>query len=188
MKTLNEAIEGFIGLIILGVVVLGAWGILSLFGISFGIENEGTAHYNDCRQIITLKQDDWRKYLKKFTCDYIKLPNGKILGGTCVHIENNDSLFSSGSECNIAYLYEKEPEIKCSDMVNGFIGMDGTCQCKLGYKFNNDSKKCEDPFPYEDGDGQYAWYDRHNIPMSNRCYTGMTPPCSADDWKQAMGN
>ena len=51
-----------------------------------------------------------------------------------------------------------------------------------------------DPFPYNnnecDSNGcpQYEWYDRHNVPMSNRCYPSMTTPCTATEWKQALGN
>jgi hypothetical protein len=44
-----------------------------------------------------------------------------------------------------------------------------------------------DPFPFYDDSQQYAWYDRNNVPMSNRCYTTMTTPCSALEWQQALG-
>lgn len=44
-----------------------------------------------------------------------------------------------------------------------------------------------DPFPFYDDTQQYAWYDRHNVPMSNRCYTTMTTPCSSLEWQQALG-
>ncbi len=51
-----------------------------------------------------------------------------------------------------------------------------------------------DPFPMNDnkcdasGCPQYEWYDRHNVPMSNRCYPSMTTPCTDAEWKQALGN
>ncbi len=45
----------------------------------------------------------------------------------------------------------------------------------------------DDPFPYDDSTLQYAWYDRHSTPMSKRCYTTMTTPCSELEWQQAVG-
>lgn len=47
------------------------------------------------------------------------------------------------------------------------------------------SQSQNDPFPFSDSDAQYNWYDRHNVPMSDRCYTTMTPPCSELQWKKA---
>jgi hypothetical protein len=49
------------------------------------------------------------------------------------------------------------------------------------------SKSQPDPFPFYNADQQYTWYDRHNVPMSNRCYTTMTTPCSDLEWKKALG-
>lgn len=44
-----------------------------------------------------------------------------------------------------------------------------------------------DPFPFYSPDEQYGWYDRHDVPMSDRCYTSMTEPCSDLQWKRALG-
>ncbi len=50
-----------------------------------------------------------------------------------------------------------------------------------------------DPFPFKDnecdsnGCPQYEWYDRHNVPMSDRCYPSMTNGCTDAEWIQAIG-
>lgn len=58
---------------------------------------------------------------------------------------------------------------------------------------SNPSSVQSDPFPFNDnrcdssGCPQYEWYDRHNIPMSDRCYPSMTSPCTDLQWKKALG-
>ena len=50
----------------------------------------------------------------------------------------------------------------------------------------------DDPFPVQDiecnstGCPQYAWYDRHNVAMAYRCYTGTQ--CTAQQWASAVYN
>jgi hypothetical protein len=117
--------------------------ILMLFGVSFGVENEGIVKYDDCRQTITIQENSWQKYLMKFTCNYIKSPTGKILGGECVHVVNDSSLLGASNTCGTAYVYQKSPEVQCSDITNGFLDINGNCQCNQGYKFNTSSNKCE---------------------------------------------
>jgi hypothetical protein len=41
-----------------------------------------------------------------------------------------------------------------------------------------------DPFPMNDGNAQYAWYDQHNVAMAYRCYPGTS--CSAQEWALAV--
>jgi hypothetical protein len=52
---------------------------------------------------------------------------------------------------------------------------------------NSQNTSQPDPFPFYDADQQYAWYDRNDVPMSDRCYTTMTTPCSSLEWQQALG-
>lgn len=42
-------------------------------------------------------------------------------------------------------------------------------------------------FPFYDDHQQYAWYDAQDVPMSDRCYTTMNPPCTEAEWRQALG-
>jgi hypothetical protein len=122
------------------ILVLIGWGITSWIGG----EREGVVKYDDCRETITLKPDNFQKYYMKFTCNYTKSNSGKIMSGECVHIDTNDSFFSVGSSCVRAYVYQKEPEIKCSDTANGYLGNDDKCYCNSGFKFNDGTRKCEE--------------------------------------------
>lgn len=128
--------------------ILGGLFFVSLliggFLFLFGGEREGVVKYDDCRQIVQLKSDTTQKYYKKFTCEYIKSNDGKIiLGGTCVHIDTDSSLLTSNSSCKTAFVYQKEPDIKCPDTVNGFLDVNGKCMCNQSYQFNGTSNKCE---------------------------------------------
>jgi|GEM_PF-2005567 len=131
------------GIISLVFIVLVIWGIFSLFGVSFGAENEGITKYDDCRQIVNIQENSWQRYFMKFTCTYIKSSTGKILGGQCVHIANDNSLLGGSHTCATAYVYQKSSEVVCPDTVNGFLDVNGNCQCNQGYKFNTSSNKCE---------------------------------------------
>jgi hypothetical protein len=115
------------GLGILVVIVLIGWGILSLFGVSFGVENEGTVKYDDCRQIITIQDHSWQTYIKQFTCNYIKTKSRLIMSGECVHINTDSSLFSSSHTCATAYVYEKKQEGNCTVAPNLYLGYDDMC-------------------------------------------------------------
>lgn len=79
--------------------------IMMLFLFSGCGHNEGTAKYADCREIIRLDKDSWRLNLYSFTCDYSRDAKGKILGGTCVRVELDDSFFSHTGVCKRAYVY-----------------------------------------------------------------------------------
>jgi len=118
--------------------------IVGGFYALLGGEREGTVNYSDCREVVQLKSDTLQKFYKKFTCEYIKSNDGKtILGGTCVHIDTDSSLLTSNSSCKTAFVYQKEPDIKCPDTVNGFLDVNGKCMCNTNYQFNNTSNKCE---------------------------------------------
>lgn len=123
---------GLEGLIYLGILFLVGWGIGSIFGVSFGVENEGTVTYDDCRQTITIKDKSWKTYVNQFTCSYQKTESGKIMSGECVHIVNDRSLFSSSHTCATAYVYEKKSEIKCSKDYS-YLGYDGKCYSEWNY-------------------------------------------------------
>lgn len=44
-----------------------------------------------------------------------------------------------------------------------------------------------DPFPFYDDSRQYAWYDKHDVPMVYRCYSSMKNPCTPEQWELAIG-
>ena len=124
---MNDTAQGLGGLVILAIVVLVGWGVLSLFGISFGVENEGTVSYGDCRQTITIQDHSWKTYLYQFTCNYAKTKSGKIMSGECVHIINDSALFSSSHTCATAYVYEKNQSGGCTNAPNLYLGYDDMC-------------------------------------------------------------
>ena len=107
----------------LAVIALVVWGGEKLF---FG-EREGVVKYDDCRQIITLPSDTLQKYYKTFTCTYSKTKSGKIMGGECVHIENEGSLFTSSHACSEAYVYQRKSEENCTDPKAPYLGYDDMC-------------------------------------------------------------
>ena len=42
----------------------------------------------------------------------------------------------------------------------------------------------DNPFPMNNGDTQYGWYDQHDVAMAYRCYPG--GGCTAQDWAYAV--
>lgn len=64
----SERGEGEIaGLVILAVLGLAIWGGINVYTSGFGGgESEGTVKFEDCRQIITVKQGDWDATTKNF--------------------------------------------------------------------------------------------------------------------------
>ncbi len=118
------------GVLILAIAGLVIWGMLSLFGISFGVENEGIVQYDDCRQVITIRNDSWQKYFKQFTCTYRKTKSGAIMNGWCVHTENDGFLFGSGHTCATAYVYEYKQQTDkggCTNPKYPYLGYDDNC-------------------------------------------------------------
>src|ERR1700722_12238120 len=86
-----------------------AYAIISGVGGYFWGEESGEIKYNDCRNSISLEDGSGSTLFKRFTCTYVKSQSGKILRGTCVHVE------TEGAVCQTAYIYEKKPEIHCKD-------------------------------------------------------------------------
>lgn len=83
---------------------LFGWGLFRYYD---GGEMEGIAKYDDCREIIFLKSNNYQKYYMNFTCNYRRSNTGEIMGGECVHIDTNNGFFSSGNSCVKALIYEK---------------------------------------------------------------------------------
>ncbi len=126
-----EAIGGlFVFLIFVGII----WAIL---GALLGGESDGSVKYDDCRQVISVKQDDWQNNFKKFTCENIKSNSGRLISGTCVHID------TSGGACITAYVYTKKSGFNCGD--NSTPNVDDSvyaCSCNDGYHVDpKDNKK-----------------------------------------------
>lgn len=110
-----------------GIVALFVIGILWLFGFNFWMTNEGTVKYDDCRQVINLNEGDWQTYFHKFTCNTFKTKSGITMSGECVSIETNSSLFSSGSSCVKAYVYEEKQGGDCNNPSYPYLWYDDQC-------------------------------------------------------------
>lgn len=110
---------------LLGVVIffLIIWGIM---GAIFGGESEGIVKYDDCRQVITIEQNDWQNNFRKFICNTVKSKSGKVIFGTCVHIDTEAGV------CKTAYIYSKAPVIKCKGD-NVYPDSNDNCVCNPGY-------------------------------------------------------
>lgn len=115
------------GLGSLVVIALVVWGILSLFGFNYHGTSEGTVKYDDCREIIYLQPDDWQTYFGTFTGYSIKTNSGKVMGGQFVRIENDSSLFVSGSTCARAYIYTKQQDNVCTDPAYPYLTYNDRC-------------------------------------------------------------
>ena len=125
VKTVFIVVVSAIGLVLLYAIII----VLSLH--SMGIENAGVVKYDDCRQIVTIKESEngkWNAYFRKpFVCDYKKSKNGFIMGGTCVLV----NLDSSGA-CVSAYVYQKQQDpTQCVGAIK-----DGVSYPYLGYDDN----------------------------------------------------
>ena len=129
----KDSIAGSIGCFVLVVIAIFAGrGVISMFGG----EREGEVKYNDCREVVRLKDDAIQKYYRTFTCSYLRTVNGKIMGGECVSIDT--PLFGSG--CSMAYVYEKKPELHC--WPHSTLNYDEKCTCEDGYFWNADKTAC----------------------------------------------
>jgi hypothetical protein len=113
------------------VIVLVIGGIVALFGG----ESEGTVKYDDCRQIVTINESDLYASFHKFTCDTTKTSSGKVISGTCVHIDTQDGV------CITAHVYQKKTEIVCPGS-NNYVADDGSCTCNYGYTPTTDGQNC----------------------------------------------
>src|SRR5579863_5118489 len=77
------------------------YGLITGFHSMFWGEETGDVKYEDCRDKITVEESSGSTLFKKFTCTYVKTQSGKILRGTCVHVE------TEGPVCQTALIYEK---------------------------------------------------------------------------------
>lgn len=89
---------------------------------SCGGEREGTVKTSDCRERIFINEDSIEALTKKFTCTYYKTRQGRIMGGSCVHIE-----YDSNGQCKASYTYSKKQDNVCLDKANPRLGMDDLC-------------------------------------------------------------
>ncbi len=98
--------------------------ILMLLSIVGCGEREGVVKWTDCREKIHMMEGDFSTYFKKFTCEYYKTGQGRIMGGSCVSIE-----YDSNGSCRTAYLYEKRQDNVCSTQ-NPILRVDDLCYPK----------------------------------------------------------
>src|SRR5437899_2227211 len=89
-----------------------------------GHEREGTVKYDDCREVVTIDHKSWHRYLNDFTCAYQRTINGKVMAGECVHVETT----FLGAGCRIAYVYQKQPQLKCPP--HSTLTVDDKCTCE----------------------------------------------------------
>lgn len=120
---------GIGALLIIGLIVAG---ILWIFGFNFGITNEGTVMYSDCRQTITLQSGSWQTYFHSFTCSEEKTKSGVVMDGVCVATKNNGGLLGNGSTCETAYIYQLPLPTTCQNNIkNGvaypYLGYNDMC-------------------------------------------------------------
>ncbi len=116
------------GIMVLVVLALIAWGIASLFGFNYHSTSEGVVTYNDCRAVIQIQPDSWQTYFGTFVCNYTKTQSGQIMGGQCVRIVNDSSLFSTSHSCATAYVYNITSSPACEGNTK-----DGVSYPYLGY-------------------------------------------------------
>jgi hypothetical protein len=112
-------------LIVIGLIV---WIIASFFGFNYGNTSKGTVKYDDCREVIQIQPDSWHTYFGTFVCNYSKTQSGAIIGGECVRIVNDRSLFSTSNACAKAYVYEATSSSVCAGSTK-----DGVSYPYLGY-------------------------------------------------------
>lgn len=79
--------------------------LLFIFAASGCGPQEGTVKIDDCREVVFLKSDSLRPQIQRFVCEYNRDSTGKITGGTCIHVDLADGLFSKTGKCNTAYIY-----------------------------------------------------------------------------------
>lgn len=85
-------------------------------------EREGIVKTSDCREKITIKEKSIEALTKTFTCQYNKTRQGRIMGGSCVHIE-----YDNNGQCKASYTYYKEQDNVCLDKANPRLREDDMC-------------------------------------------------------------
>lgn len=71
--------------------------------IATGWERNGTIDISDCREVITLSPDTWRKYWNDFTCTYSQDYGAK--SKNCYHVETYGGLLVGSGKCKTVYEY-----------------------------------------------------------------------------------
>jgi hypothetical protein len=101
------------------------WLIYFFVGSGLG-EREGRVNYSDCRETIPLAEDNFHKFYQGFTCEYYKTEKGKIINGTCVHID-----YDGNSGCKVAYIYNRgQDKNQCTDKKFPVLGINDMCYPK----------------------------------------------------------
>jgi hypothetical protein len=126
---IEKAKETVVGLGLTAVALLVVFAIFGAVAGTFNLvvssiaaESEGVVSFSNCREQIYVQEDTLRRYFSQFTCDIQRTETGKIMSGTCVNIK----LADDGSGCTTAYIYEKQPEVKCpTDMP--YLSYDEMC-------------------------------------------------------------
>lgn len=121
---MDEIWEGVGEIVVIGLIIWGGVYLYQNYINSPSSELSGIIKYDDCRQIIKLKEGDSETRNKKFTCNYNKTQSGAIMSGSCVYTETENGI------CTKAYTYEKE-QAGCK---NNF--KDGIFYPYLGYNDN----------------------------------------------------
>jgi hypothetical protein len=143
MNALQQSFLGCAALVLLGVYLNQGDSLL-------GGEREGIVKYDDCREIVRLKDNPTKKYYETFTCTYERTVHGKILAGQCARVDL--PLFRNG--CDTAYVYEKQSEISCGP--NSTPTYDEHCRCNDGYVWNDGNKQCT-PAPASVSPSNSVW-------------------------------
>jgi len=88
-------------------------------------EVDGLVKYDDCREIVKLKEGDSETKNKKFICSYAKTQSGKIMSGECA------STVTENGICTKAYVYEKKQEGCKNNLKDGifypYLGYNDNC-------------------------------------------------------------
>jgi len=150
---MNNFWEEIGGIIVGGLMIFGGILIYQHFVNEPLEEVSGTVKYDDCREIVKLKEGGSEIKNKKFTCNYSKTQSGKIMSGECASIETENGI------CTKAYVYEKEQE-GCR---NNF--KEGIFYPYLGY----------DDMCYTEPQGGETYVDGFSLPVPNLATSSVLP-------------
>lgn len=102
----------------LGMIGAIGFGLYFVFG---GSEREGLVKIDNCLEVVQLKNDSIQSYYKDFTCVMEKSKSGRIISGSCTHID------MSGNTCKTAFIYQKKPSDVCKDPKFPHLHYDDLC-------------------------------------------------------------
>jgi len=86
-------------------------------------ELDGIVKYDDCREIIYLKENSFQAKTKSFTCSLMRTEKGLVMSGECVHID----YAGEGKVCKTAYVYQKKQASVCKNPKFPVLGQDDQC-------------------------------------------------------------